>query len=330
MSFCQTVLPGNEAMLIPTEVGSFASLAVPGTDYWAGTAAHYYIIPPGTGADTACVCGSSDNPWGNWSPYVAGTNQDASGQTFIKLGWKPIYLEQATPFRNKMPDWGVKIDCPNGGCSGLPCAIDPSSNKVNGMQGGTSSGAGGGSFCVVTVSKGASANFVVYSGSGSSSGSSKGGQFYQSSATASSSSSPATSVASSARTSGSSGSSTTTTTSAQRSSTTSITTTEESSSEEIKSQNSTMASQSLATTAISWSSANTTTKRTGPTGQPYYQLFNTTVPSATSDAETGAAPTGPAEAASTNADKIASSTGGAPTLSFGILALLPIALCSLV
>ena len=34
VSFCQTVLPGNEAMLIPTEVNDYATLVVPGTDYW--------------------------------------------------------------------------------------------------------------------------------------------------------------------------------------------------------------------------------------------------------------------------------------------------------
>lgn len=39
VSFCQTVLPGNEAMLIPTNVGEWAELAVPGTDYWCSTAA---------------------------------------------------------------------------------------------------------------------------------------------------------------------------------------------------------------------------------------------------------------------------------------------------
>jgi hypothetical protein len=41
VSFCQTVLPGNEAMLIPTEVDSSSQLAVPGTDYWCETAAQY-------------------------------------------------------------------------------------------------------------------------------------------------------------------------------------------------------------------------------------------------------------------------------------------------
>lgn len=39
VSFCQTVLPGNEAMLIPTLVSDLATLAVPGTDYWCDSAA---------------------------------------------------------------------------------------------------------------------------------------------------------------------------------------------------------------------------------------------------------------------------------------------------
>lgn len=39
MSWCQTVLPGNEAMLIATEVDSEAVIAVPDTSYWCETAA---------------------------------------------------------------------------------------------------------------------------------------------------------------------------------------------------------------------------------------------------------------------------------------------------
>ena len=39
MSWCQTVLPGNEAMLIPTIVESETMLAVPGPSYWCETAA---------------------------------------------------------------------------------------------------------------------------------------------------------------------------------------------------------------------------------------------------------------------------------------------------
>ena len=39
VSFCQTVLPGNEAMLIPTLVEELATLAVPDLSYWCETAA---------------------------------------------------------------------------------------------------------------------------------------------------------------------------------------------------------------------------------------------------------------------------------------------------
>lgn len=44
VAFCQTVLPGSEAMLIPTEVTSWAQLAVPGMSYWASTAAQYVLL----------------------------------------------------------------------------------------------------------------------------------------------------------------------------------------------------------------------------------------------------------------------------------------------
>ena len=305
VAFCQTVLPGNEAMLIPTSVDSFGTLAVPGTDYWAGTAAHYYINPPGTSAGTACVWGTNSNPWGNWSPYVAGANADSSGQVFIKLGWNPIYLETTTPFRSKMPSWGVSIDCPNGGCSGLPCAID-SSGSVNSMNGGSSSGAGGGNFCVVTVPKGVKANFVV-NGGGSSSASigggfgPKGGQFYQSTTT--SQTTTMTTTTSSSTTI----SSTTTTVSRSRNATT------------------TWASwTSTSSTASSSSSATTTVY--GPTGQPYYSLFNTTLPQTTDvAAATGPLPSGPSAASAT----IAVHTGSASSLTLNLLALAPLALWTL-
>ena len=41
MSWCQTVLPGNEAMIIPNEIEDDAVLAVPGKTYWQKTAAQY-------------------------------------------------------------------------------------------------------------------------------------------------------------------------------------------------------------------------------------------------------------------------------------------------
>ncbi|MCJ1322118.1 hypothetical protein MMC15_007463 [Xylographa vitiligo] len=165
VSFCQTVLPGNEAMLIPTSIeDEIVQLAIPTTSYWCGTAAHFYINPPGLDTDTACVWGTNQNDYGNWSPYVAGGNTDQHGNTFIKLAWNPIYLEPATPFRNVMPTWGVEIVCNGPGCNGLPCAIDPSQNAINEMVGSNTDGAGGANFCVVTVPSGVTANFVVFEG----------------------------------------------------------------------------------------------------------------------------------------------------------------------
>lgn len=175
MSWCQTVLPGNEAMLIPTEVSSSATLAVPDTSYWCSTAAHYYINPPGsTVAD--CVWGTSSKPVGNWAPYVAGANTDSNGETFVKIGWNPIYT--GSSLMSTLPTFGVKIECPDGGCNGLPCSISPnSSGNVDSNE--SAVGAGGASFCVVTVPKGGTANIVTFntdgsSGSGSGSGSNPG------------------------------------------------------------------------------------------------------------------------------------------------------------
>lgn len=91
VAFCQTVLPGNEAMLIPTLVGSGSkqTLAVPGTDYWASTASHYYVNAPGVSVEDACQWGSSANPQGNWAPFVAGSNMDDNQNTFVKIDGTP-------------------------------------------------------------------------------------------------------------------------------------------------------------------------------------------------------------------------------------------------
>lgn len=288
VSFCQTVLPGDEDMLIPTDVTSWSALAVPDPSYWAGTAAHYYINPPGVSSGQGCVWGTSSNPWGNWAAYVAGANADASGQTFIKLGWNPVYLEAATPFNNVMPGYGVKIDCPDGGCNGLPCSIDPSQNKVNEMIGSATSGAGSGAFCVVTVAKGSTANFVVFETGGSQDDTEvKGGQFYQSTSAA-----PTASVVS-----------TTTAASSTYSTTTS-------------------SSSSVSSSWVAWSSSSATHNSTtssepaGPTGQPYYNLFNT---SSTVEA-TNTMSSGPKPTAS-NAVVGQQKTGSASTVdvSFGML-----------
>ncbi|KAK1836494.1 hypothetical protein QBC39DRAFT_247896 [Podospora conica] len=169
VSFCQTVLPGDEAMVIPTDVDDAKTLAVPGISYWAQTAAHYYINPPGVASGEGCVWGTPAKPVGNWSPYVAGANTVADGNTFVKIAWNPIYTGEG--YAGVKPTFGVKIECPDGGCNGLPCGINPETDGFNGVSSPVkANGVGGANFCVVTVPKGKTANIVVYNLDGSSSG----------------------------------------------------------------------------------------------------------------------------------------------------------------
>lgn len=169
VAVCQTVLPGNEAMLIPTSVERSAVIAVPGTSYWDATAAHFYVNPPGYTTDEACLWGTSAAGIGNWSPYVIGANQDATGHTYVKLGWNPVYTDA---FSGVKPSFGMKIEC-DGNCNGLPCSIDPSTDGFGGVTSAESAtGAGGADFCVVTVTSG-SASIVFFNTDGSSGDSSE-------------------------------------------------------------------------------------------------------------------------------------------------------------
>ncbi|EDO14446.1 hypothetical protein Kpol_224p4 [Vanderwaltozyma polyspora DSM 70294] len=166
VAFCQTVLPGNEEMLIPTDISSGGSqtLAVPGPEYWAGTASHFYVNPPGVSVDDGCKWGSTSNPWGNWSPYVAGANIDANKNTYVKIGWNPVYLEATSPFKDSKPSFGIRITCDDESqCDGLPCSIDPNSQSINGVNSASATdGAGGAGFCVVTAKNGAKANIEIF------------------------------------------------------------------------------------------------------------------------------------------------------------------------
>lgn len=161
VAFCQTVLPGNEAMLIPNDIkgGSEQTLAVPGPNYWAGTAAHYYINPPGVSSSEACVWGSSDKAIGNWSPYIAGMNKDSSGSTFITIGYNPKYIDD---FNGQLPDFGIRIVCDNPDqCNGLDCEINPKNGfgKAEGPSSGNSLGA---DYCIVTAMNNAKARIEVF------------------------------------------------------------------------------------------------------------------------------------------------------------------------
>lgn len=159
VSFCQTVLPGNEAMLIPTAIkaGKSKTLAVPDTSYWASTSAHYYINPIGVSAKEGCVWGTKEKAIGNWAPYVGGANTDDSGKTFVKIAWNPVYIDQFTD----VPAYGVRVTCDGGECQGLPCEIDPLKTGFNGVKGSLSKGDGA-SFCVVTAEKGTTAKIEVF------------------------------------------------------------------------------------------------------------------------------------------------------------------------
>ncbi|CAI5758692.1 unnamed protein product [Candida verbasci] len=161
VSFCQTVLPGNEAMLIPTGIqgNSEQVLAVPGTDYWASTAAHYYINKPGIGTKQGCVWGKSSEDIGNWAPYVAGMNMDKNGNTFVKIGYNPKYIDD---FNGKVPNFGIRIVCDDKSkCNGLECEINPKDgyNKVRGPSKGVSLNA---QYCIVTATNYSKAKIEVF------------------------------------------------------------------------------------------------------------------------------------------------------------------------
>lgn len=166
VSFCQTVLPGDEAMVIPTDITGTKTIAVPGITYWDKTAAHYYINPPGVDSGKGCVWGTEKEPIGNWSPYVAGANTVANGDTYVKIAWNPMFI--GCSLKEKRPTFGLKIECPDGGCNGLPCSIDPGASDVGVVKSPVSAtGVGGANFCVVTVPSGKKANIVVFNIDGS-------------------------------------------------------------------------------------------------------------------------------------------------------------------
>lgn len=132
------------------------------------TVGSYYVNAPGISAERGCVWGTITEPIGNWSPYVAGANTMQSGETFVKIAWNPEWLN--TPDLAKdTPTYGLKIECPSGGCNGLPCEIDPSKGGSGSVTSPVSAkGVGGADFCVVTVPKGGTASIVVFNTDGSS------------------------------------------------------------------------------------------------------------------------------------------------------------------
>ncbi|KAI0012940.1 beta-glucosidase-domain-containing protein [Xylariaceae sp. FL0662B] len=163
VSFCQTCLPGFEDMIIPTEVHDTETLAVPDKSYWDSTASHFYVNPPGVKSEDGCVWGNPTKPWGNWSPFVAGANTESDGSTFVKVGLNPEWKK--SPLSKTKPNFGLKIECPSGGCKNIPCKVDGT-----GVDSDEKTTENDSDFCVVTVPGGAKANIVVYSLDGSEGG----------------------------------------------------------------------------------------------------------------------------------------------------------------
>ena len=86
----------------------------------------------------------------------------------MKLGFNPIFEFEGKGLEKNHLDFGVRIECPDGGCNGLPCELNPSKEKYGDVVSDLSaSGAGGSSFCVVTVPSGSKANIVVFHTDGS-------------------------------------------------------------------------------------------------------------------------------------------------------------------
>lgn len=161
VAFCQTVLPGNEAMLIPTNVAKDkeTKLAVPGCEYYAGSAAHYYVNPPGVSTEEGCVWGTADKEIGNWSPYVAGMNMDKQGNTYVTIGVNPKHIDDHD---GKTPNFGLRIVCDNPhDCVGLECEINPK-NGYNTATGPTSGNSLNADFCIVTARHHAKAKIEVF------------------------------------------------------------------------------------------------------------------------------------------------------------------------
>ncbi|KAK7744940.1 Sperm-associated antigen 4 protein [Cytospora paraplurivora] len=95
VSFCKTLYPGTESMVLPTVVegGATAELYNPYQNQsytWEGssTSAQYYVNLKGLGEDIACVWDSPD-PYsenaGNWAGINIGTSVDDDGVTYLSV-----------------------------------------------------------------------------------------------------------------------------------------------------------------------------------------------------------------------------------------------------
>ncbi|KAJ2337526.1 hypothetical protein GGI00_000170 [Coemansia sp. RSA 2681] len=150
VSACQTVYPGNEAMIIPSvaQPGGSVSLNVVPSSYWLGTSSQFYVNLAGSSGDQ-CIWGNDDKPIGNWAPYIFGGGQGKDGNTYISIQYNPLY----TSMGFKTTDaYNVKIQCTGGNCNfptGGQCKCEQGACSVN-------------NGCTVTLPRGATADFILY------------------------------------------------------------------------------------------------------------------------------------------------------------------------
>ncbi|PVU94295.1 hypothetical protein BB561_002646 [Smittium simulii] len=150
VSACQTVYPGNEAMIIPSTAhprGSVDLNVVP-KSYWLSTSCQFYVNPAGS-TNNECIWGNSKQPLGNWGPYIFGTGQAADGHTYISVRYNPLYIQSGFSLKNT---YNVKIACVAGFCN------FPANNECKCENGACTLPNG----CTVTLTNDAKAQFVLY------------------------------------------------------------------------------------------------------------------------------------------------------------------------
>ncbi|OMJ18374.1 hypothetical protein AYI70_g5387 [Smittium culicis] len=150
VSACQTIYPGNEAMLIPTvaQPGSSAVINVNPKEYWLGTSSQFYVNHAGSN-EQQCIWGNSDKPVGNWAPFVFGAGQGPDGNTYISVVYNELYIGSGF---SPQDTYNVRINCLSGFCN------FPAGNECK-CENGKCSGSNG---CTVTLTGDATAEFELY------------------------------------------------------------------------------------------------------------------------------------------------------------------------
>lgn len=138
--FCQTDYPGSENMVIPTlvEPNSQSKLTVidQNSSYrWRGkkTSGQFYIQKAGKDITNACVWGTVDRDFGNFSPAVAGVSRtDDNGQV---ITWMSITINPEAKV-DPVLNYNIEIKAENDGKSSTSIECSYINGQVIGGQNG--------------------------------------------------------------------------------------------------------------------------------------------------------------------------------------------------